>query len=139
MARNDSFAKTTGGDPRRPPKKYNRPVTSPDDQPPDPMLLMALVFGILALLMKMKVSAWCSLFCCISSLANMKIELMDFKHVFSSVTLCGQSWIPAQLLEKLVLHERNGTNPMNELIVHCVDGDSLYSKPTRLQCIFQQA
>lgn len=43
-------------DPRRPQeeKKYKRPVLNAESQPPDPMLLLALVFGIVALLAKVR-------------------------------------------------------------------------------------
>ncbi|CAD7700164.1 unnamed protein product [Ostreobium quekettii] len=108
MARPD-LLKTSGGDPRRPQaaKKYSRPVVNADDQPPDPMLLMALVFGVLALLMKMKVCAWCSVFCCISSLANMKSELMDLKHIISSVTFAVMGLVASYLVP--VSHQRRSS------------------------------
>lgn len=104
MPRTESPIQRTGksqaNDPRRPQeeKKYKRPVLNAESQPPDAMLILALIFGIVALLMKFKLAAWASLFCCISSLANMKSELMDFKHIISSVTFAVMGLIASYLV-----------------------------------------
>ena len=41
-------------DPRRPAeaRKYERPVVDPDTQPQDPMMFFALIFGMIALIVK---------------------------------------------------------------------------------------
>lgn len=83
-----SILKAASGDPRRPNevKKYNRPVVNMDTQPPDFMLLVGMIFGMVALLVKVKAAGWVSIVCCVSALANMKSEAMDLKQIVSAVT-----------------------------------------------------
>lgn len=113
----DCFIPTTtfsslqvSGDPRKPQdaRKYKRDPNEADEQPPDFMLLLALVCGMFALLLRVwqllcavvvvhnthenttqsqiKAAAWAALLCCLSSFANMNRINTDVKQLVSSAT-----------------------------------------------------
>mmetsp|Transcript_24491 Transcript_24491/g.48661 ORF Transcript_24491/g.48661 Transcript_24491/m.48661 type:complete len:99 (-) Transcript_24491:51-347(-) len=74
-------------DPRRPQavKPYMKEQIDPDQLPPDFYALLALIFGVIGLMMRQKMYAWLSLFCCLGSIANLKSAEMDVKQIVCSV------------------------------------------------------
>ena len=56
-----------------------------DEPPADWLSLASLILGVLGLMMRYKLCAWLALFCCMSSIANMRKKDMDFKQVFCSI------------------------------------------------------
>ncbi|GMH41622.1 hypothetical protein BSKO_09532 [Bryopsis sp. KO-2023] len=115
MKRSDSGGFKIGkggppGDPRRPNevRKYIRPVVNMDTQPPDSMLFGALFCGMIALILKIKLAAWASLFFCISALANMKSEQMDFKQIVSSLTFAVMGLVASYLVPMTQAERRAG-------------------------------
>mmetsp|Transcript_14249 Transcript_14249/g.36553 ORF Transcript_14249/g.36553 Transcript_14249/m.36553 type:complete len:102 (+) Transcript_14249:202-507(+) len=74
------------GDPRRPGevRHYTRPKVNPDDATPDPMPLLALVFGMTAVTLKIKACSWLALFCVVSSMCNIKSSSADPKQIMTS-------------------------------------------------------
>jgi hypothetical protein len=83
------FYRATSGDPRRPSevKIFERTAaTTLDDTQPELMLLVALVCGMMALLLKLKWAAWVSLLCLISSMSSQSKEHTDYKQMISTLT-----------------------------------------------------
>mmetsp|Transcript_21994 Transcript_21994/g.39254 ORF Transcript_21994/g.39254 Transcript_21994/m.39254 type:complete len:104 (-) Transcript_21994:186-497(-) len=76
----------TVGDPRRPAeaRQYEPPQINPEEQTPDAMSLIALVFGLGAVTLKIKACSWISLFCCVSSICTTKTSSMDPKQIMTS-------------------------------------------------------
>uniref|UniRef100_A0A7S2Y0W3 Protein Asterix n=1 Tax=Fibrocapsa japonica TaxID=94617 RepID=A0A7S2Y0W3_9STRA len=66
-------------------RRFYREKLDPDQLPPDYIALLSLVFGIMGLMLKYKLCAWLSVFCCMSSMANIKNSEMDIKQIACSV------------------------------------------------------
>lgn len=84
-----NYYRVISGDPRRPDaitRFIRTPSTTLEDQQPEMMLLVALVCGMLALLLKLKWAAWISLLCLISSMSSQSGEKADFKQMISTLT-----------------------------------------------------
>src|SRR5689334_8114459 len=88
-------------DPRKPSAEKNFSLVPPGQEEVDYMSICSLAFGIMGMFMKVdsflavqilntvqqRVFVWQSLLCCIMSLANLKAQDLDFKHVFSSLSI----------------------------------------------------
>ncbi|CAN0011853.1 unnamed protein product [Heterosigma akashiwo] len=74
-------------DPRRPNAvhKFYREKLDQEQLPPDYIALLSLVFGIMGLMLKYKLCAWLSVFCCMASMANIKSSEVDIKQVACSL------------------------------------------------------
>jgi len=72
-------------DPRNPDAIKVQPAKF-EEPPPDWMSLLSLLFGVAGLMLKIKLVSWIALFCCISSLANMKQSELDVKQLVCSIT-----------------------------------------------------
>eukprot|EP00903_Cladosiphon_okamuranus_P005328 g5326.t1 len=64
---------------------FVRPAINPDQLPPDYMALLSLTFGVAGLMLKSTWASWASVFCCVSSLGNMKADESDPKQIVCSV------------------------------------------------------
>jgi hypothetical protein len=95
-----SFAKVTGGDPKRPDeaRKFNRDEVNTDDRSDDLMLLLTMVAGMLALLLRLKVLAWISAITSVSAIADSSQHSTDRKTLTTTITFAIMGLIASYFL-----------------------------------------
>ncbi|CAN0500106.1 unnamed protein product [Ectocarpus sp. 12 AP-2014] len=64
---------------------FVRPPINPEQLPPDYLALLSLTFGVAGLMLKSTWASWASVFCCMSSLGNIKVHEADPKQIGCSV------------------------------------------------------
>ncbi len=75
-------------DPRRPDRAraYRPALTSSEEVPADFFALISLISGVISLIFRYKLSAWCALFSSLASIANLKEADLEFRQVFTSLS-----------------------------------------------------
>ncbi|KAK9808756.1 hypothetical protein WJX72_003092 [[Myrmecia] bisecta] len=91
--------KFAAGDPRRPgeAKRYLRPVRQPDDAQSDPVLFGAMLGAAGGFLLKIKLSSWAAVLCCLSALANVKSGNVDVKNYVTTIAFAVISLVTSYL------------------------------------------
>ncbi|KAA6424953.1 MAG: hypothetical protein FRX49_05127 [Trebouxia sp. A1-2] len=74
------------GDPRRPNETHAFKMLPPtaEDQTPGALLLLAIGFGMAALLLKVKACAWAGVVCVVMCVANINSADLDVKSIMSA-------------------------------------------------------
>mmetsp|Transcript_10225 Transcript_10225/g.31230 ORF Transcript_10225/g.31230 Transcript_10225/m.31230 type:complete len:114 (+) Transcript_10225:107-448(+) len=97
---------SSGSDPKRPDAKvpWIMYKTDKEEQPPNYYSVMSLVFGMIAITMKVKLHAWLCLLFCIANLATSRFSDMDVKQTLGSVMLAimtfGTVYLQPQRLQR---------------------------------------
>jgi hypothetical protein len=68
---------------------FSRKRLLPEEYPPEPMALIALLLGVVGLIMKNKMCAWCAFFATLSSMCTVSYNNIDYKQIVCSVVFSG--------------------------------------------------
>jgi hypothetical protein len=99
-----SFAKVTGSDPRRPEeaRKFDREEVNSDDRSDDLMLLVSMISGMMALLLKIKPLAWLSVITSLSAVADSSKQSTDQKTLTTTIAFSLMGLISSYFLPQRV-------------------------------------
>jgi hypothetical protein len=100
-----SFAKVTGGDPKRPDeaRKFDREEVNTGDRQDDLMLLLTMISGMLALLLRLKILAWISVITSVSAIADSSQHSTDRKTLTTTITFALMGLIASYFLPQKIV------------------------------------